>query len=68
MMYVPGDFAHGFQTLEDDTEVFYQVSEFYNPEAYRGLRWDDPAFGIDWPLKEKPVILERDCAYADFEG
>jgi dTDP-4-dehydrorhamnose 3,5-epimerase len=68
MMYLPGDLAHGFQTLEDDTEVFYQVSEFYQPEAYRGLRWDDPAFGIEWPLTENPVILERDCAYADFKA
>src|ERR1700730_3558264 len=53
MFYVPGNLAHGFQTLEDDTEVFYQVSEFYLPDAYRGLRWDDPAFNIQWPLPDE---------------
>jgi len=67
MMYLPGDVAHGFLTLEDDTEVFYQVSEFYRPEASRGLRWNDPAFSIEWPLTDNPVILARDSAYADFE-
>ena len=48
-LYVPEGFAHGFQTLEDDTEVFYQTSEFYHPENARGVRYDDPAFGIEWP-------------------
>lgn len=50
MLYIPEGFAHGFQTLEDDTEVFYQMSEFYHPESARGIRWDDPAFLITWPL------------------
>lgn len=59
MVYVPEGFAHGFQTLEDDTEVFYQVSAYYHPESARGVRWDDPAFGIDWPL-EVTTISERD--------
>lgn len=65
MVYVPEGFAHGFQTLEDDTEVFYQISEFYHPESARGVRWDDPAFGIKWPIKEL-VISARDQQYSDF--
>lgn len=65
MLYVPGGFAHGFITLEDDTEVFYQMSEFYAPEAAAGFRWNDPAFGIEWPV-EVTVISERDRTYPDF--
>ena len=64
MLYVPEGFAHGFQTLEDDTEVSYQISEFYVPSAARGVRWDDPAFGIEWPLAE-PILNERDRSYPD---
>jgi dTDP-4-dehydrorhamnose 3,5-epimerase len=58
-LYIPQMFAHGFQTLEDDTEIFYQMSEFYAPKLGRGLRYDDPKLGIDWPL---PVaaISEQD--------
>lgn len=67
MFYVPGDMAHGFQTLEDDTEIFYQVSDFYLPKAYMGLRWDDPAFGINWPLPEERVIIQRDESYSHFK-
>lgn len=67
MLYLPGDIGHGFQTLEDDTEVFYQVSTVYRPEAYRGLRWNDPAFSIAWPLPDERVILARDSSYPDFE-
>lgn len=48
MLYVPEGFAHGFQTLEDNTEVFYQMSEFYHPDCATGVRWDDPTFGIRW--------------------
>jgi dTDP-4-dehydrorhamnose 3,5-epimerase len=66
MMYLPGDLAHGFQTLEDNTEVFYQVSDYYHPEACKGLRWNDPAFGIKWPLADNPIIIARDSAYPDF--
>ncbi len=62
MAYVPEGFAHGFQTLEDETEVFYQVSAYYHQESARGVRWDDPAFGIDWPL-EISVISERDRSH-----
>jgi len=62
MLYIPKGFAHGFQTLEDDTEVFYQMSEPYAPEHARGLRWDDPAFTIKWPLKDK-IISKKDMGY-----
>jgi dTDP-4-dehydrorhamnose 3,5-epimerase len=65
MLYVPEGFAHGFQTLEDNTEVFYQISQFYAPEHARGIRWNDPAFGIEWPAGER-IILERDQSYPDF--
>jgi dTDP-4-dehydrorhamnose 3,5-epimerase len=65
MLYVPEGFAHGFQTLEDHTEVSYQMSEYYSPEHARGVRWNDPAFGIHWPDDER-IILERDRCYADF--
>jgi len=62
-LYVPRGFAHGFQTLADDSEVLYQMSEFYHPESSRGLRWDDPVFGISWPLPD-PIVSPRDRAYA----
>ena len=61
--YVPEGFAHGFQTLADDSEVLYQMSEFYHPDLARGLRWDDPKIGIRWPLPD-PVLSPRDRAYA----
>ena len=64
-IYVPTWFAHGFQTLEDDTEVLYQISEFYSPEHSRGVRWDDPLFGIPWPSDTR-TISERDRAFPDF--
>jgi len=66
MLYIPEGFAHGYLTLEDDTEIFYQVSEVYAPEFARGVRWDDPAFDISWPIDVR-VILERDQQYPDFE-
>ncbi len=59
MMFIPRGFAHGFQTVMSDTEVFYLMSEFYHPESARGLRWDDPAVGITWPLGN-PIISEKD--------
>jgi dTDP-4-dehydrorhamnose 3,5-epimerase len=65
MLYVPENFAHGFQTLEDDTEVTYQVSQFYTPGSERGIRWDDPAFSIDWPI-EVQVISDKDKSWPDF--
>jgi dTDP-4-dehydrorhamnose 3,5-epimerase len=61
-LFVPQGFAHGYQTLTDDTEVFYQVSEFYHPEAERGIRWDDPGFGIKWPIAVS-AISDKDKAY-----
>lgn len=66
MLYIPEGCAHGFLTLEDATEVFYQISEFYHPELSRGVRWDDPAFHINWP-EEVAVISERDRTYPDYE-
>jgi dTDP-4-dehydrorhamnose 3,5-epimerase len=65
MLYIPEGFAHGFQTLEDNTEIFYQISEFYAPECARGIRWNDPTFAIEWPDGE-PIISERDRSYPDF--
>jgi dTDP-4-dehydrorhamnose 3,5-epimerase len=59
MLFVPRGFAHGFQTLADDSEVFYQMSAFHEPSAARGLRWDDPALGIRWPLPD-PILSPRD--------
>jgi dTDP-4-dehydrorhamnose 3,5-epimerase len=66
MVYVPSGFAHGFQTLEDETEVFYQISEFYSPAHSRGVRWDDPAFNIQWPAADR-IIADRDRNYPDFQ-
>lgn len=60
MMYVPEGFAHGFQTLEDDTEVLYQISVPYHPESSAGLRWDDPALAIAWPATDRRIVSERD--------
>jgi dTDP-4-dehydrorhamnose 3,5-epimerase len=65
MLYMPEGFAHGFQTVEDDTEVAYQMSCAYSPDHGRGVRWNDPAFGIDWPEPD-PIINQRDMAYPDF--
>jgi dTDP-4-dehydrorhamnose 3,5-epimerase len=65
MLYVPKGFAHGFQTLTDGAEVSYVMSEFYMPDCARGVRWDDPAFGIRWPL-DVSVISEKDKHYSDF--
>jgi dTDP-4-dehydrorhamnose 3,5-epimerase len=65
-VYIPAGLAHGFQTLADGTEVFYQMSEFYYPDHARGVRWNDPAFAITWPL-EISEISERDLAFPDFE-
>ena len=66
-LYIPFGMAHGFQTLEDGTEVFYQISEFYAPDSARGYRWDDPAFAIPWP-EPITVISEKDRSLPLFEG
>jgi dTDP-4-dehydrorhamnose 3,5-epimerase len=64
-LYVPKRFAHGFQTLQDDTEVLYQISEYYDPEHQRNIRWNDPAFGIEWPKGER-IISQSDAQHPDF--
>ncbi len=64
-LYIPEGFAHGFQTLVDKTEVLYQMSAPYVAESARGVRWNDPAFGIDWPQAER-IIIARDQTYPDF--
>jgi dTDP-4-dehydrorhamnose 3,5-epimerase len=65
-LYIPPGFAHGFLTLEDETEVFYQMGEFYVPEAARGFRWNDSLVGITWPFA--PIVIsERDLGYPDFD-
>ena len=66
-LYVPEGFAHGFQTLADNTEVFYQMSQFYAPECARGYRWNDPSFNIDWPL-EISVISDKDLNLTDYSA
>lgn len=63
--YIPAGCAHGFLTLEDDCTLFYQMSQTYAPELARGVRWDDPAFDIDWPFAPR-VISARDAAYPDY--
>ncbi len=65
MLYIPEGLVHGFLTLQDNTEVFYQMSEFYMPDYARGVRWDDPTFGIIWPDKVA-LISEKDRSYPDF--
>lgn len=65
MFYIPEGCAHGFQTLADHTEVFYQLSEVYAPDHARGVRWNDPAFGIAWPDDERTIIA-RDQNYQDY--
>jgi dTDP-4-dehydrorhamnose 3,5-epimerase len=67
MMYVPRGFAHGFLTLADETEVFYMVSAFYAPEQERGVRFDDPRFGVRWPIA--PIeVSDKDRAWADYDS
>lgn len=64
-LYIPAGVAHGFQSLSDDAEVFYQMSELYHPDSARGVRWDDPAFNITWPLPVT-MISDRDLAFDPF--
>ena len=61
-LFVPRGFAHGFQTLQDDSEVFYQMSEFFHPGSARGLRWDDPALALNWPVAN-PILSDKDRSY-----
>lgn len=66
MLYVPKGFAHGFQTLVDNVEVFYHVTQFYTPGAERGIRWNDPQFGIKWPEVQNRIISEKDRSWPDY--
>lgn len=68
MLYVPEGFAHGFQTLEEETEVFYQITNFYNSDSEGGVRWNDPAFAIRWPATDGVTIKDRDANYPDFKS
>jgi dTDP-4-dehydrorhamnose 3,5-epimerase len=65
MLYVPEGFAHGFQTLEDDSEVFYQISTKYQPHSAQGIRWNDPTINIFWPFND-PIISDRDASFKNF--
>jgi dTDP-4-dehydrorhamnose 3,5-epimerase len=65
-LYVPVGLAHGFQVLQDASEVLYMMGHEYVPEAARGVRWDDPAFGIEWPPAAQRIISERDRAHPDY--
>ncbi len=67
MLYLPEGVAHGFQTLAGETEVFYQMSESFAPEFARGARWNDPAFGLAWPIAD-PILNDRDRSWPDFHG
>lgn len=66
MLYIPKRFAHGFQTIEDGTEIFYQMSEFYSPQASRGIHWNAPSLGIVWPDADR-TISKKDQEYIDLE-
>ncbi|MFZ0019367.1 MAG: dTDP-4-dehydrorhamnose 3,5-epimerase family protein, partial [Acetobacteraceae bacterium] len=65
-LYIPAGFAHGFQSLADDTEVLYQITERHAPELSVGVRWNDPAFGIEWPI-HPPILSEQDASHEDFD-
>jgi dTDP-4-dehydrorhamnose 3,5-epimerase len=67
-LYVPRGLAHGFQTLQDDVEVFYMMSDFHAPDAEAGVRWNDPAFDIEWPVAEPTEISDKDVSWPDFVG
>jgi dTDP-4-dehydrorhamnose 3,5-epimerase len=66
MIYVPAGFAHGFQTMTDEAEVFYQMSDSHHPESARGIRWNDPALSVRWPLVE-PIVSQRDMNFPDWK-
>ncbi len=65
-IYIPKGVAHGFQTLEDDSRVFYHLSKYYEPEAGAGVRWNDPAFRIEWPRQAGLIMSDRDASYPDY--
>jgi dTDP-4-dehydrorhamnose 3,5-epimerase len=68
MLFVPAGCAHGFQTLTDGSEVFYLVSKTYAPDHSHGVRWNDPAFGIEWPHADERIMIPRDRDYPSFPG
>ncbi|MDX9818834.1 MAG: dTDP-4-dehydrorhamnose 3,5-epimerase [Desulfococcus multivorans] len=68
MVYVPEGCAHGYMALADDTEVMYLVSEFYNPDAERGVRWNDPFFAVSWPAVENVIVSDKDGSWPDYAG
>jgi len=68
MLFVPKGCANGFLTLADNSEILYLISEFYAPAAERGIRWNDPALGVEWPVDEPAVISEKDRTWPDFAG
>ena len=67
MLYIPKGFAHGFQTMEDNSEIFYQMSEFFMPEYSSGIKWNDPAFEVAWPLPIS-IISKKDLSYSNFKN
>jgi dTDP-4-dehydrorhamnose 3,5-epimerase len=67
MLYIPRGFAHGYQTLTPNTEINYQVDQYYNPTSERGIRWNDPAFSINWPISENCIISEKDATWPNFQ-
>lgn len=67
ILYIPKGFAHGFQTMEDNSEIFYQMSEYFMPEYASGLKWNDPSFKIVWPLPIS-IISKKDLSYSDFKN
>ena len=66
-LFIPEGFAHGYLVLEDDSDTFYPTSQFYTPEAEAGVRWNDPAFGIEWPFTNDLIITEKDQSWPDYE-
>ena len=67
MIYIPAGFAHGYQILMKDTEVFYQVGQYYAPKYERGARWNDPAFGVEWPITSPLILSDKDKNWPDFQ-
>ena len=68
MLYVSENFAHGYVSLKDNTEVFYLVSHYYSPDSEKGYCWDDPAFGIQWPVRKDLIVSEKDRQWPMFSG
>ena len=66
-LFIPPAMLHGFQTLEDNSEVCYQMTDYYAPDAGFGARWNDPSFAIDWPIATELIMAERDATYPDFD-